>query len=76
MNKFLYSLSCNWMTIIDCLFYAFDSLSLDISLEYVAKLAVAMLYAITQAKQDTKNDLPFFNGLSTLEELCESKCSQ
>ena len=43
MNKFLYSLSCNWMTIIDCLFYAFDSLSLDISLEYVAKLAVAML---------------------------------
>ena len=26
MNKFLCSLSCTWMTILDCLFYAFDSL--------------------------------------------------
>ena len=27
MNKFLCSLSCTWMAILDCLFYAFDSLS-------------------------------------------------
>ena len=27
MNKFSCSLSCTWMTIIDCLFYASDSLS-------------------------------------------------
>ena len=32
------------MTIIDCLFYAFDSLSYDVSLEYIAKLVVAWLY--------------------------------
>ena len=28
----------------DCLFYAFDSLSRDVSLEYIAKLVVARLY--------------------------------
>ena len=27
MNNFSCSLSCTWMTIIDCLFYASDSLS-------------------------------------------------
>ena len=38
------SLSCTWMTIIDCLFYASDSLSRDVSWEYIiAKLLVAWL---------------------------------
>ena len=27
MNNFSFSLSCTWMTILDCLFYASDSLS-------------------------------------------------
>ena len=35
------------MTINDCLFYAFDSLSLDVSLEDVAKFVVARLYTET-----------------------------
>ena len=39
MNKFSCSLSCTLVTIIDCLFYASDSLSYDVSLEYIAKLA-------------------------------------
>ena len=43
MNKFSCSLSCTWMTIMDCLFYASDSLSLDVSLECIAKLVVAWL---------------------------------
>ena len=33
MNKFLCSLACTWMTIIDRQFYIIDSLSLDVSLE-------------------------------------------
>ena len=33
MNKFLCSLACTWITIIDSQFYIIDSLSLDISLE-------------------------------------------
>ena len=33
MIKFLRSLTCIWMTIIDSLFYIIDSLSLDVSLE-------------------------------------------
>ena len=44
MNKLLCSLSCTWMTILDCLFYAFDSLSWEVSLEDIAKLVVAWLY--------------------------------
>ena len=32
------------MTILYCIFYAFDSLSQDVSLEYIAKLVVAWLY--------------------------------
>ena len=32
-NKFLCSLACTWMTIIDSQFYITDSLSLDVSLE-------------------------------------------
>ena len=32
------------MTILDCLFYAFDSLSLDVSLELNANLVVAWMY--------------------------------
>ena len=32
------------MTIIDCLFYAFDSLSHDVLLENIAKLVVVWLY--------------------------------
>ena len=43
MNKLSCSLSCTWMTIIDSLFYASDSLSWDVSLEYIAKLVVAWL---------------------------------
>ena len=33
MNKFLCSLACTWMTIIDSQFCINDSLSLDVSLE-------------------------------------------
>ena len=33
MNKFLCSLACTWMTIIDSQFYIIDSLSIDVSLE-------------------------------------------
>ena len=33
MNKFLCSLACIWVTIIDSQFYIIDSLSLDVSLE-------------------------------------------
>ena len=33
MNKFLCSLACTWMAIIDSQFYIIDSLSLDVSLE-------------------------------------------
>ena len=36
MKNFSCSLSCNWMTIIDCLFYASGSLSFDVSWEYIA----------------------------------------
>ena len=41
MNSCSYSLSCTWMTIINCLFDASGSLSLDVSWEYIAKLLVA-----------------------------------
>ena len=37
MNNFACSLLCTWMTIIDSLFYASDNLSLDVSLESIAK---------------------------------------
>ena len=43
MNKFLCSLACTWMTIIDSQFYIIDSLSLDISLELNGKFVVAWL---------------------------------
>ena len=33
MNKFLCSLACSWMAIIDSQYYIIDSLSLDVSLE-------------------------------------------
>ena len=33
MNKFLCSLECTWMTIMDRLFYTIDSLSLYVSLK-------------------------------------------
>ena len=33
MNKFLCSLTCTWMTVIDSQFYNINSLSLDVSLE-------------------------------------------
>ena len=41
MNKFLCSLVCIWMTIIDSQFYIIDSLFLDVSLEWNANLVVA-----------------------------------
>ena len=37
-------MSCTWMTIIDSLFYAFGSLSLDVSWEYIPKLLVAWFF--------------------------------
>ena len=40
MNKFLCSLACTGMTIIDSQFYIIDSLSLDVSLEWNANLVV------------------------------------
>ena len=43
MNNILCCLSCTWMAIIDCLFYASDSLLSDVSSEYIAKLLVAWL---------------------------------
>ena len=43
MNKFLCSLACTWMTIIESHFYIIDSLSLDVSLEFNAKLLIAWL---------------------------------
>ena len=42
------------MTIIDSLFYASDSLSGDVSLEFVAKLIVAWMYCISIKSQGTK----------------------
>ena len=36
------SLSCTWMTIIDSQFYASDSLSWDVSLEYIASCVVVL----------------------------------
>ena len=44
MNNFSCSLSCTRMTIIDCLFYASDSLSGDVSWECIAKFLVTWLY--------------------------------
>ena len=41
MHKFLCSLVCTWMRIIDSQFYIIDSLSLDVSLEWNANLVVA-----------------------------------
>ena len=38
MNNFSCSLSCTWMTTIDCLFYASGSLSRDVSREYIANI--------------------------------------
>ena len=43
MNKFLSSLACTWMTIIDSQFYIIDNLSLDVSFELNAELVVAWL---------------------------------
>ena len=44
MNKFMCSLACTWMTVIDSQLYIIGSLSLDVSLEYNAELVVAWLY--------------------------------
>ena len=43
MNKCLCSLARTWMTILDSQFYIIDSLSLDVSFEWNAKLVVAWL---------------------------------
>ena len=43
MNKFLCQLACTWMTIIDSQFYIIDSKSLEVSLEWNAKLVIAWL---------------------------------
>ena len=42
MNKFSCSLSCTWVTIIDCLFYASGSVSVEMF--YWSILVVAWLY--------------------------------
>ena len=41
MNTFLFSLACNWMTIIDSQFFIIDSYFLDVSWECDAKLVFA-----------------------------------
>ena len=46
MNKFLCSLACTWMTIIDSQFYIINTLSLDVSLEGNANLVVSWLYML------------------------------
>ena len=46
MNKFLCSLACTWMTIIDKQFYIINTLSLDVSLEGNANLVVSWLYML------------------------------
>ena len=56
MNNFSCSLSCTWITIIDCLFYASDSLSWDVSWEYIASCVVVTycyshVTAITSSSQ-------------------------
>ena len=43
-NMFSCSLSCTLITIKDCSFYDFESLSWDVSLRHIAKLVVAWLY--------------------------------
>ena len=48
LNNFSCSLSCTWMTIIDCLFYASDSLSRAVSWDYIAKLLVAWFYQFSR----------------------------
>ena len=46
MNKFLCSLACTWMTIIDSQFYIIDNLSLDISLECLKLIPnIALVFA-------------------------------
>ena len=42
------------VTIIDCLFYASDSLSGDVSFYYIAKLIVAWLYLEPEQKMEEK----------------------
>ena len=44
MNKFLCSLECTWMTIIESQFYIIDSLSLDVQFEKNANSVFAWLY--------------------------------
>ena len=47
MNKFLCSLACTWMTIIESQFYIIDIFkSLNVSLEWNAKLVVAWLNVV------------------------------
>ena len=43
MNMYSCRLPRIWMTIIDCLFYAFDSLYCEVALKYIAKLLVVWL---------------------------------
>ena len=44
INKFVCSLTCTWMAIIDSQFYSIDSLFWDVWLEWNAILVVAWLY--------------------------------
>ena len=44
MNNFSCISSCTWMTIKDCLIYASDSLSQDVSWEYIASCLVVITY--------------------------------
>ena len=55
MNKFLCSLACTWMTIIDSQFYSIDSLSIYVLFEWNPNLVVAWLYVI--ASNELKNIL-------------------
>ena len=59
MNKFLCSLACTWMPIIDSQFYIIDSLSLDVSLEWNANLVVAWLYLVANIEDNISRDMNY-----------------
>ena len=59
INKCLCSLACTWITTIDSQFYIIDSLSLDVSFGWNAKLVVAWLLVQTSNNFDDACKLHF-----------------
>ena len=49
MNKFLCSLACTWMTILDSQFYIIDSLSLDVSFGGCLVVRYCLLDVLTRS---------------------------